>query len=252
MDKHIGKIELEELVTGSVSTAKRVELEKHIEECSECRAKLNALKEEQANFLEQLPFNPELYQIDEKKNQIEEKKSEPKVVSFPKMITSIAALFIMAVTLLYLRPSQESEMFTMKSGTEMRIVVEERSGAIVERERDIYYPNEQIQICYTVPQRSFLLLVSLDSSATLSRYFPTYGDRAMEVSAGVKQPLPNSIRLDSYIGEEKLVMVLSPDPFDVDMVETEIRNAFLADTLEQLAVSGSLLVRTISKQTADE
>ncbi len=242
MDNHCTKTELLSYLTGSISDDTSTRITAHLTECSSCASQLEKLKEAQEQFLESMPFDENMF----------EEKPETKVTQFPKLISTIAALLIVAVTVIYFNPNQRSEHFTMKSAASMTILVEDPSGEIVERDSHIYYPNERIQICYTASDTAYLMLVSLDSAGTVSRYCPSHGNRLLKVEPGARVPLPNSVRLDHYIGEETLVLILADNDMAVDEMEQRITEAFSTQSLEQLEIQGSVIVQTISKQVVDE
>lgn len=248
MEKHFDKLELTSYVTGDLSPEKNSAVESHCQSCETCAAYVEKLKAEQMQFLENNPFDGS---VDESDSTV--------VHTFPtnirRAVTSIAALIVVAFTVqLWQNSNSETEGFRVKGGADFSILVENRNGAIEERESDVYYPGERIQVCYSTVDTAYLILMSIDSNGTLSRYFPTRGDSSMKINPGVNIPLSNSIRLDSYIGEEKLIMAFSNEPLSVAKVESQIKTAFAENSLDSLRLNdeSDVQVRTIQKQVRDE
>lgn len=251
--KHYDKLELTSYVTGDVFAEKRAAIEKHLAECEQCHLFTEKLECEKTKFLDNNSFD-----------ELDLEESETKIHYFPKnvirSVSSVAALLVLVVTVQFTTQfATQSDAvptvaFKGKGGSDFSILVETHNGTITERESDVYYPGERIQVCYNTVVSQHLVLLSIDGTGKLSRYFPSRGRTSLEVPAGVSQPLPNSIRLDEYIGSEKLVMVFSKDPILLDSLESQITAAFSAGTLDSLTLGGksSVVIRSIEKKVRDE
>lgn len=240
-------IELTSYVTGDISAEKRAKIEEHLDGCETCADTVKQMLDEQKMFNMEMPYNGS---VDE---------TDTGILHFPKMkvISSIAALILFAVTIQFtLREnvSIEQQMIALKGAEQISFFVENDTGGVEERDSDIYYPGERIQVCYSTVATAYLSLFSMDSNGTLSRFFPTYGTLSTKVEPGISVPLPHSIRLDSYIGEEKFIMVFSPTAVPISEIETKISTAFQENRLDSLSFENEsrVIIHTIEKRKKSE
>lgn len=240
-------IELTSYVTGDISAEKRAKIEEHLGGCETCAVYVKQLQEEQKMFNSEMPYNGS---VDE---------TDTGILHFPKMkiISSIAALLIFAVSIQFtLREnvSIEQQTIALKGAEQISFFVENDTGGVEERDSDIYYPGERIQVCYSTVATAYLTLFSMDSNGTLSRFFPTSGTTSTKVEPGISLPLPHSIRLDSYIGEEKFIMVFSAEPLSIQDVEEKISFAFQENQLDSLSFGNEsrVVIHTIEKREKSE
>lgn len=239
-------IELTAYVTGDLSPEKIEALEKHLGGCETCSAKVTQLEEERKSFLTEMPYNGTADETDTVLYRF------PKV----KVISSIAALFLFAVTIQFtMRETVLNEQqIALKGVDQLSIFVENETGGVEERESNIYYPGERIQVCYSTVATAYLTLFSIDSNGKLSRFFPTYGDSSIKVKPGIDVPLPHSIRLDSYIGEETFIMIFSPTPISLAETEKRIHEAFEKGTLSSpdFETGTKVILKTVEKRERSE
>lgn len=230
------KLELTSFVTGDVSAAKEALIKEHLEVCEECRIFVNTLQEEQESFLASMPFNEGMF--DESSTEIIVEDTAPlkgkentTFFTFPK-IAAVAALLLFATIITFTIPDSiptnetKEHTVTLKGEEEFFLYALESNGEIVQRDDDIYHPGDRVQICYTSTNKEYLMLFAFDSSGVISRYFPAYGDSSINVETGSGIPLPNSIRLDGYLGKERYLLVLSKKALSATAFEQDIKKAF--------------------------
>lgn len=224
------KLELISYVTGDISTEKAVLLKDHLECCETCRFFVEELTTEKDDFLIEHPFDEGF--MDQISSEFEEEghTKRPVFFTFPR-IASIAALLLFATILtLNLRQSKStlpSDMgIGLKGEENFYLYVLNVNGEIGQRDDEVYYPHERVHVCYTSSQKEYLMLFSIDTAGTISRFFPAHRDSSISVDIGSGIPLPNSIRLDGYIGKERYLMVLSKKAVSASDFENEIRKEF--------------------------
>ena len=77
------------------------------------------------------------------------------------------------------------------------------------RENGVYYPGDRIQLTYSSADTAHLVVLGIESSGGVQVYFPSNGSSSVPVEPGTDIPLPNSIVLDDYVGNELYVALFS-------------------------------------------
>ncbi len=246
--KHYDTIQLTSYHTGDLPDELMEEISTHLNVCQECKLVVEKLQEEKENFLNEFPF--ESLSFDE--------PAETKIAAFPnramRVISSIAALLVITVSVQFMNNEDSLGTVSFKGENNFTILSSNTEGEITERDEQSYFPGERIQICYTAMDSLYLSLLSIDEKGSVSRYFPVEGDVSTVISPGVKVPLTHSIRLDSYIGKEFYIQVLSEKPYVIDELITEIEEAFLKGSILEFTASqkGFTTVKEIVKRERNE
>lgn len=224
MNNHFNKLELTSFVTEDVNEEKRKLIENHIINCSECSKIVNQLKSDQNDFLNKFP--QPINTTDTKNNIISTSKS------YWTKIIPIAALLIFAVTInFYYNHSVKNSTMLVAHGLKgemgATLVVLNENNSIEERTNHIYYPQEKIQIKYSASDFLNLISFSIDNKGIIYTYCPEESDSSFIIQNGSGIPLPNSIVLDNYLGDELFITVFSKNRVSVPYIKKEIENAFL-------------------------
>ncbi len=213
----VDKLAIASYVTDDLPQRKRTELETHLRECGVCRAYYEQLVRERENFLDRFPFE-------------QSTPSRPhNVVSFPvpSRLYAIAACFLVLLTGVWIYyASQKPDTMRIKGGSDIRVVVQGIDGTIEERSSHIYYPGERIQFIYSCADRNNFMLFGLDEKGTLTTYLPAKGDNSMTLTKGADIPLPHSILLDDYIGNELFIAVFSAQQLSVSNMKQYIMKQY--------------------------
>ncbi len=218
------RIDLETYAADGFDQDKRQTMREHIESCSTCTSYLTKLDTDRRSFLEKYPHGSDIPQYSQRTS------------------TQIRPIFAMAASLLllvgglgllqvYRQPHQDG--FRSKGAVSIDVLVMSRGGELQARPDHIYHPGERIQLTYSCAQDSRLILVSIDERGEITSYYPSEGDSSISIQPGQDIPLPHSIELDDYIGQEMLIAVFSEDPVALADVTERIRQSF--------ARAGSLL-----------
>lgn len=244
----IDKLELISYCSGDCSEERTAQIEKHVAGCVSCRGYLKQLEEERRRFLTAHPFES---MPPAKQNRI---------VPFPSarafaLAASIAFLAIGGYVLNALYPATGTHR--IKGDTGISLYVKATDGTIESRENHVYHPGERIQITYSCGERNHLILLSIDQEGRISTYYPVDGDTSLVLEKGRGIPLPNSIELDSYLGNELYIAAFSESALSLPDVVAKVRAAYdRAGALSgmQIALRSDTAVRTlmITKQEATQ
>lgn len=254
-------LELTSFVTDDVSLEKETLIKEHLQECETCRTFVDTLKNEQASFLRELPFDEGAFNEKASETTLSEDRKETSFFTFHKVV-AVAALLVFATILsLYLpQPITTTEEpvagNTLKGEDAFSLYVLEANGEIRQRDDETYYPGERIQVSYSSTAKEYLMLFSFDTSGTVSKFFPAYGDSSITIEIGGDIPLPNSIRLDNYVGEERYLLVLSKSALCANDFEKEIQKEYKKHGFEKFQLpkrAGRVVLEKVTtKRRADE
>lgn len=259
-DHLFDRLELTSYVTGDITGEKKEQIEAHLKTCAECSDFVNELQADRASFLASFPFDDAL--IDETSTETDVKNDSKKTTffTFPQMI-SVAALLLVAFLVAFQFKSIQQDVirepgFQLKGGEEIHLYVQAVNGGVEQRKNNTYYPNERIQVCYSSPWKNYLMLFSADTNGVVSRFYPNVGDSSIYIENGTGVPLPNSIRLDSYVGPECYFLILSEQPESADEYQRKIEKAIKEQPVDNWylpTTKGVTVISTvINKRSVDE
>jgi hypothetical protein len=182
-----------------------LKISEHLKICPSCRDYVNKLKSEKTAFLQTLPYD-EMARSP--------KDTQNARLAFHKTLKfySLAASFLVFITAGFFLLHQTGPGSRIKGEVNLKLFVKSSSGAIEKRGEQRYFPGEKVQFLYSCGSRNKFMLFSIDTSGTISRYYPSLGDSSISLEPGQDVPLPHSILLDNYIGKELFVGVFSEKP----------------------------------------
>ncbi len=223
MENHFNIFELTSFVTKDLKEEKSEQIKKHLLVCSECSNKVNNLLDQQVSFLKDFPVPSET--LGKKDNII---KISPSIWS---KIIPIAAILIFTVSLSFYYYSSGSGQsgqlaYGLKGETGVTLVVQKNDNTIEERINHTYHPQEKIQIKYSTAEFLNIISLSVDTAGNIYTYCPENKDSSFIISKGSGIPLPNSITLDDYIGDELFITIFSKNRESVNDIKSVIINEF--------------------------
>ncbi|MBN1307127.1 MAG: hypothetical protein JXA18_04365 [Chitinispirillaceae bacterium] len=210
------KLTLLSYVTGDLSVEKRLEVESHVTRCASCSGVIKEAEEERAAFLEAFPVIDAV------------PARNRRLLRFTPVRTllAVAAGLVLAVGAGSLLVDRSGDGYRTKGGVALNLFVQDGSGEPVVRGEPVFSPGERIQFTYSCGGERYFILASVDDMGRISVYYPAEGDRSMPLEPGRDLPLPNSILLDEYIGNELYIAVFSARPLRVARVVDKIERAF--------------------------
>jgi hypothetical protein len=215
----INKIQLTSYFVGDIDHALSQKLCDHLKHCSSCNEYLNTLKTEKETFLKIHAFE---------EITLPDKSMNDDRLSFRIMpkIYGLAASFLVFITAGFFLLQHSEPGSRIKGEVTLKLFVKNSSGAIEKRGEQRYYPGEKVQFLYSCGSRNKFMLLSIDTSGTISQYYPSKGDSSILLEPGQDVPLPHSILLDNYIGEELFVGVFSEKPLYCPPIKKAVQASF--------------------------
>ena len=84
-----------------------------------------------------------------------------------------------------------------------------------------------LRFYYDSGASDFLYLFSVDDAGVITTYYPEEKYRSIPIVRGRNIPLPDGVRLDSYVGHERFFALFSDQPVDFVEIEVAVRSSLL-------------------------
>lgn len=218
-DHQFDKTDLLAYATGSCTDIKRVLIEKHLLTCDHCRAYYAGLEAERIAFLKDNPFQSTI-----SLPAVAEKREKP-FIGRPYYALAASLVLFVAAFYLYMASSRPAE-FRIKGTVGLKTFVQNYQGGIEKRQNGMYHPGEKIQFLYSCDAANRFVLLGIDTTGSITLYYPEKGDSSVTLESGQDIPLPNSIALDDYTGRELFIGLFSKKPLFVPDVRNAVEKAF--------------------------
>ncbi len=225
---HYDKITLTSYFNEDLDARLMEEIQKHLLQCESCAKVLLSLREEQKEFLKKMPFEQLPERVDKGNNR----------TSLWRTYYALAASLLLAIGGLYLfRMEQKPSFAQVKGGSSIALYKKGEEGIVEKQTHHVYTPGEQIQITYSSVSNKYLILLSIDETGKISSYYPQHADSSVLIETGADIPLPNSIVLDGYIGQELFIALFSSKPKYVPLLISKIKSKVVKQgSLEQIDI----------------
>jgi hypothetical protein len=243
MSAHVTEWTLRRLHAGELAGAESQEAQAHVSACVRCQGVLKGLEANQARFEAEIPF--ERF-ADGVERTLRNPSSAPSRPRLNGMLVAVAATVLLAVAV---RPLlSQSPMNRLKGGAtaELRIGGDGMAQrAVPPGATEALARGERVRIGYAAGAHRYVLAVSVDEAGEVTSLYPAMGPSLpVEAGAGTHW-LPDSV--DFYgSGLERVVVVLSDEPLEVEAVRDAARRAWEGSgrnvaTLSSLGVAGEEL-----------
>jgi hypothetical protein len=219
METHeFDKIDLLEFATGACAEVDAARISAHLTSCASCRSFVEEFRSENAAFLSGHP-----YEVAD-----DAAAPKPRIVAFRwRRVYGIAALVALMVTTgSFFLLRDETGPTRVKGATGLKLYVKNADGAIEIREKQVYRAGERIQFSYSCDKRNKFLLLSIDTSGVITRYYPVAGDSSEALEPGQDIPLSHSILLDDYAGRELFIGIFSEEKIRADLLRDSLAAGF--------------------------
>ncbi len=232
------------LVEGELPPKEQANIEAHLSGCARCRGRLEELRRERRELYERVP-----------RLELGEARPRP---SWRPVLAAACACLLLAVGAWILWGGKQREGGVAFKGEAPALGFRvERGGRVFEgRAHMRLHPGDRLRFAYSLGEDAYLLILNLDGDGKAAVYYPSGGGESLPVRAGQEVFLPGSIRLDEYIGPERIFAVFSREPLSASDVESAAVRAFQrtkdVERIETLPVEGYQVTIPISKVKEDE
>jgi hypothetical protein len=261
-DNHLGELALRRFHVGEALG----EAAAHAGACADCRTRLKAFDDEQRRFEHDISFDRFAAGVERARRSLETPRRAP-LLGARSLRFMIPTLSLAAAVALFVTFSTFSTFSTWgeRHGTNgikgggAGITVRVAAGdtgpqrTAAESAPEALAPGERVRIGYHTGSHRYLLSLSIDERGQVTPLYPEAG-RSVAVGRGVgaaPRYLPDSIEFTDA-GTERLFVILSDDPIDVDAARRAARASFEranGDILRMppLALPGEQFERTFLK-----
>src|SRR6186713_930320 len=214
---------------GELEQPEVARLEAHLETCSRCQRRHEALNSEARAFLERYPSLEALAASSGRgargtsASQVVDLKTRRMRLwtlgSMAAGVLAAAAFFLLVKPLpppdLPAPPETGETGVRLKGGSRLGFFVKRGSQVLVGIDGQVVHPGDQLRFTVSTNAAEQLAILSLDGAGVASVYFPG-GAESAPIGRGRNQPLESSVELDSALGRERLWAVFCKTPFRVE------------------------------------
>ncbi len=224
----------------------------HAHACPTCKAKLKAIEDEQKRFQAEIPFERFAAGVQRAARSAKAAPSRQKWVA-PLLALAASLLVVMGVKV---APVVEADLSSRATNRiKGSASIEVRIGSVTngpQREAaanapEALGPGERVRIRYQAGPYRYLTTLAIDDLGVVTPLYPEAG-KSLPVQG--KGELPDSVEFTGK-GHERLIVVLSDEPFDVDEMARKAREAFTRagglTNMGPLEVPGEQFHRTFLK-----
>ena len=251
---HIAELTLRRRRAGEALGADAPAIEEHATTCADCRARIRALDDEQRRFEDDISFDRFSAGVERAARSA---RPARRAVRARVWMSSMAGMAAAAAALLVFVTSPEKPGLTTRSKGGSGIIVRvagtdgQRTAGVDATEA--LARGERLRIGYQSGGHKYLLSLSIDDRGEVTPLYPERGP-SLQVPDGSQTAtrfLPDSLELTGK-GTERIVVVLSDDPIDVEVARRAARAAFQraggdVTRLPKLDLPGEQFVRTFAK-----
>ena len=259
---HIGELELRRRRAGEQLGAEAPAIEAHAAACAECKARIRALDDEQRRFEAAISFDRFAAGVERAARGTPAVPRRAPARSW-MVVPTLAMAAAVAVIVTFHSPSRLSSWTRshppgydgIKGGAGMIVRVAGAAGQRTARvdATEALSAGERLRIGYQTGGHRYLLSLSIDEHGEVTPLYPEQGV-SLTVPAGVASAthfLPDSLELTGT-GLERIVVVLSDQPIDVQVARQAARAAYDRaggdlGHLPRLDLPGEQFTRTFAK-----
>lgn len=95
----------------------------------------------------------------------------------------------------------------------------------VPNDQTVFQPGDRLRFAYTSSEPGYVAIFGVERDGNLFPYYPESSLSPLPVAAGRHVLLPDSIELDAQAGEEKVVVIWSPTPWEEPSLRRAVRAA---------------------------
>lgn len=225
MSAHLSEWTLRRMLTGELAGPELVQNQGHVSSCAPCRERLAGLEAEQKDFEARVPFEPFARGVERGVDAARPERSGPQLNGF---LVAAAAVVLIAVTVRpLLTPPEANRLKGGAAAAELRIGGAGAQRAVLPGDTETLLPGERVRLGYVAGANGYVLALSVDDRGEVSALYPESGHSLAVEPGGGRHWLPESQEFTGA-GQERVVVVLSRRPLDVEAVRTAARKAWEA------------------------
>lgn len=209
--QHLSDLVLDRILLGEDVGAARA----HLENCVECRARLEALDRTALEFRKTAPIP------------MMAARTRRRLNAKPRMIfSSLGALAAAAIVLLFLARPDDPDV-RLKGGVALSVYRQRDPAAESLLPHARVRPGDVLRFGVKTPRAGFAAVASIDGAGVVTIYAPP-GPELEAIAAGKEQILDGTVELDATLGTERLIALVCKDKLRTGEVRDAIARARIA------------------------
>lgn len=223
MSAHLSEWTLRRLHAGELPGKEAEHAQAHVSGCAGCQRILKDLEAEQARFEAEVPFERFAAGVE---RAADKPKTQPSR-RIQGVLVAVAASVLLVVLARPMLSSPPTNRLKGGASAELRIGGGGPQRAVLPGDTEELQPDERVRLAYVPGPYRYVLAVSVDDAGEVSELY-SYAGMSLPVEAGSgRHWLPDSVAFTGS-GNERVVMVLSDRPLDVEAVRASARRAWEA------------------------
>jgi hypothetical protein len=230
-ENHVGELALRRLRAGE-ALADAAAVDGHLGGCGDCRARLKGLDEEQRRFEQDVSFDRFAAGVERAARSLEAPRRAPVSRTARSLRFMIPTLSLAAGVALFVTMSGRDRAHNNIKGGGAGITVRIAAGdgpqrTAAEGAPEALAAGERVRIGYHAGAHRYLLSLSIDERGQVTPLYPEAGRSVAlgKVVGAAPSYLPDSIEFTDA-GTERLFVILSDQPIDVDAARRAARASF--------------------------
>ena len=221
--EHIGELALRRHRAGETPAAEGAAIAAHATACPDCRARLQALDDEQRRFEEAISFDRFAAGVERAARTARPRRRSVPLVAVVAPVLAMAAAIALTVSF---RPRAPENRIKGGAGMTVRI-----AGAAGQRDArtsgaEPLTSGDRLRVGYVPGEHAYVLSLSVDDHGEVTLLYPEHG-ASLPVADGARSAtryLPDSLELTGA-GLERVIVVLSDEPIEVEAARRAARTA---------------------------
>ncbi|WNG26228.1 ACP synthase [Cystobacter fuscus] len=225
MSTHPLEWTLRRLHAGELPGPETQQLQVHVSSCAECHEVMKGLEADQTRFEQEVPFERFAANVERALRKPPPAPSRPRLNGLLIAVAATVLLVVAARPLL--SPSPSLNRLKGGASAELRIGGDGPQRAAQPGDTEALLPDERVRLGYVAGTYRYVMAVSVDDTGEVSALYSEQG-MSLPVEAGAgRHWLPESVQFTGT-GHERVVLVLSEKPLQVEAVQAAARRGWEA------------------------
>ena len=208
MKSHPSSLAMDRLSIGALTPDEAARVRKHLEACATCRERVAEDEAARARFTRSvLPRRlPAL--------------ARPR--RWTRFVFALAPAVVVVTLILIISRRQPGSELAGKGGATMQVFARRGERVFLVADRSTLRSGDELRFVVQPAGRRFLLVSSIDGAGHSSVYYPFDGRASGALDPRARTELPDTVRLDTAPGPERLFALFTDAPLDAADVRKEL------------------------------